>query len=191
MPPKQGNQPPYTLPPGCTFSSITPLSFPFIFSWLLCVGSPIGSQLRPPCILSLLFFVLLHLTPQTMGSCPLTHSVPAAPPLIHPIYRGCQPLVGCCMLLLLNGGHLRPRPQPSLYFSMGLVLAPQSMEPAMARAHRAPCACYRPIGSRSAKIWVHGGCCHGERKPKLLEGRAAAAHVGCCVLWLCFCCGSW
>jgi hypothetical protein len=27
---------------------------------------------------------------------------------------------------------------------------------------------------------------HGERGLKPLEGRAAAAHVGCCVLWLCF-----
>ncbi len=26
---------------------------------------------------------------------------------------------------------------------------------------------------------------HGERGLKPLEGRAAAAHVGCCVLWLC------
>jgi hypothetical protein len=27
---------------------------------------------------------------------------------------------------------------------------------------------------------------HGERGAKPLESRAAAAHVGCCVLWLCF-----
>jgi hypothetical protein len=27
---------------------------------------------------------------------------------------------------------------------------------------------------------------HGERGPKPLKDRAAAAHVGCCVLWLCF-----
>jgi hypothetical protein len=112
-------------------------------------------------------------------------SAPAAPPLIHPIYRRRQPLVGCCVLLL-NGDHLRPRPQPSLSFSMGLVLTPQSMEPATARAHQMPRPCYRPIGSKSAKIWVHGGCCHGERETKQLESRAAAAHIGCCVLWLCF-----
>ena len=30
-------------------------------------------------------------------------------------------------------------------------------------------------------------CCHGERGPKPLVGRAAPAHVGCCVL-LCFLC---
>jgi len=47
-------------------------------------------------------------------------------------------------------------------------------------------ALYGPIGSSSAKIWVHSGCCHGERGPKPLKGRAVAAHVGCCVLWLCF-----
>jgi len=28
---------------------------------------------------------------------------------------------------------------------------------------------------------------HGRRGPKPLEGRAAAAHVVCCVLWLCGC----
>jgi len=28
---------------------------------------------------------------------------------------------------------------------------------------------------------------HGGRGPKPLEGRAAAAHVDCCVLWLCGC----
>jgi hypothetical protein len=123
--------------------------------------------------------------PQTMGCCPPTRSSPAAPPLIHPIYRSCQPLV-CCCVLLLNGGHLRPRPQPSPYFSMDLVSAPQSMGTAMARAHRTPRACYRPMGSGSAKIWGHGRCCHGDRGPKLLEGRAVMAHVACCVFWLCF-----
>ena len=120
-----------------------------------------------------------------MGRCPPTRSSPVSPHIIHTIYHGCQPLVGCCMLLC-NGGQLKPRPQPSLYFSMGLVLVPQSMEPAMARAHQMPHACYRPIGSGSAKIWGHGGCCHGDRGPTLLEGRVVVVHVGCCVFWLCF-----
>jgi hypothetical protein len=69
--------------------------------------------------------------PQTMERRPPTHSALAPPPLLHPIYHGRHPLVGCCVLLL-NGGYLRPRPQPFLYFSMGLVSVPQSMEQAMA-----------------------------------------------------------
>jgi len=56
----------------------------------------------------------------------------------------------------------------------------------MARVQATPRALYGPIGSSGAKIWFHGRCCHGERGPKPLKGRAAVAHVGCCVLWLCF-----
>jgi hypothetical protein len=126
------------------------------YCWLiLCVGLPIGGQSRPSCILFLSFFALLHSIPQTMGPCPPTRSTRAPPTLIHPIYHGRQPLVGCCELLL-NSSHLRPRPQPFLYFSMGLVLVPQSMKSAMARVHRRTRACYRPIGSKSAKIWGRG-----------------------------------
>jgi len=36
-------------------------------------------------------------------------------------------------------------------------------------------------------IWWRRWPTHGERGLKPLEGRAAAAHVGCCVLWLCGC----
>jgi hypothetical protein len=161
---KQLNQPRCTLPPSHTASSITPPSLPHIFGWLLCVGSSIGGQLRPPCIVLILFFALLYLIPQMMGRHPPTRSTPAAPPIIHPIYRGHQILIGCCVLLL-DSGHLRPRPQPNLYLSMGLVLAPQSMEPGTARVHRMPRACYRLIGSRGTKIWIRGKCCHGERVP--------------------------
>ncbi len=146
MPLKQWNQAPCMLPPSCTASSTTAPSTPVIFGLLLCVGLPIGGQLRPPCILFILFCALLHSTPQTMGHCPPTHSTLAAPPIIPPIYRSRQLLVGCCMLLL-NGGHLWPRPWPYLCFSIGLVLAPQSTEPAMARAHRMPRACCRLIRS--------------------------------------------
>ena len=56
----------------------------------------------------------------------------------------------------------------------------------MARAQAMLQALYGPIGSSGAKIWFHGRCCYGERGPKPLQGRVAAAHVGCCVLWLRF-----
>jgi hypothetical protein len=89
-------------------------------------------------------------------------------------------VVGCC-IVCSNGGHLRPRPRPSLCFLRGCVLAPQMKEPTMARAQPTPRALYGPIGSSGVKNWVHGRCCHGERGPKPLKGRAAVAHVGCCV----------
>ena len=95
------------------------------------------------------------------------------PPTASADYR-----VDCC-LKSPNGGHLRPGPGASLYFFVRPILTLQSTEPATARAHRTPHACFRPIGS--------GGATHGGRGPKPLEGRAAAAHVGCCVLWLCGC----
>jgi hypothetical protein len=56
----------------------------------------------------------------------------------------------------------------------------------MAIANPMARALHEPIGIIGAKIWGHGRCCHGGRGPKPLEGRAVAAHVGCCVLWLCF-----
>jgi hypothetical protein len=55
-----------------------------------------------------------------------------------------------------------------------------------ARAHPTHRTIDRLIGSSGAKTWVYGGCCHEERGPKPLKGRAAVAHVGCCVLRLCF-----
>ena len=41
-----------------------------------------------------------------------------------------------------------------------------------------------PIGSGGAMIWWRRWPTHGGRGLKPLEGRAAAAHVDCCVLWL-------
>jgi hypothetical protein len=120
-----------------------------------------------------------------MGPCPPTHSSPAAPPIIHPIYRG-RKKIGWLLSVAAYWQPFKAQPQHYLYVSMGLVLAPQSTEPAMVRAHWTPQVCYRLIESKGAKIWIHGGCCHGERGSKPLTGRAAAAHVGCCVLWLCF-----
>jgi hypothetical protein len=35
-------------------------------------------------------------------------------------------------------------------------------------------------------IWGQLCPTHGERGAKPLESKAAAANVGCCVLWLCF-----
>ena len=73
-----------------------------------------------------------------------------------------QLLVGCCVPPS-NGGHLRPRVSPSLYFLMGLVLAPQTREPAMAPPHPMVQALHGPMGSHGAMSWGHGGCCRGEK----------------------------
>ena len=103
------------------------------------------------------------------------------PPTASADYR-----VDCC-LKSPNGGHLRPGPGASLYFFVRPIPTLQSTEPATARAHRTPRACFRPIGSGGAMSWRRRWPTHGGRGPKPLEGRAAAAHVGCCVLWLCGC----
>jgi hypothetical protein len=57
-----------------------------------------------------------------------------------------------CCLKSPNGGHLRSEPGESLYFFVCPIPTLQSTEPATARAHRTPRACFRPIGSGGAKI---------------------------------------
>jgi hypothetical protein len=84
-----------------------------------------------------------------------------------------------------NGGHLRLRPHPPLCFSMGCVSAPKTRDRGAARAHPMARAFHGSIGSGGAMSWWRRWPTHGERGLKPLEGRAAAAHVGCCVLWLC------
>jgi len=98
------------------------------------------------------------------------------PPTASADYR-----VDCC-LKSPNGGHLRPGPGASLYFFVRPIPTLQSTEPAMARAHRTPRACFRPIGSGSAMNWRRRWPTHGGRGLKPLEGRAAAAQlvVVCC-----------
>ena len=59
--------------------------------------------------------------------------------------------VDCC-LKSSNGGHLRPEPSASFYFFLRPIPTLQLTEPATARTHRTPRACFRPIGSDGAKI---------------------------------------
>jgi hypothetical protein len=70
---------------------------------------------------------------------------------------------------------------------MGCVSTPQTRDRGAARAHLMAGAMHGPIGSGGAMIWWRRWPIHGGRGPKPLEGRAAAAHVDCCVLWLCGC----
>ena len=70
---------------------------------------------------------------------------------------------------------------------MGCVLTPQTRDRGAARAHPMARAFHGPIGSGGAMSWWRRWPTHGERGLKPLEGRAAAAHFDCCVLWLCGC----
>jgi hypothetical protein len=68
---------------------------------------------------------------------------------------------------------------------MGLALAPQTGEQTAALPNPTARALRGPIGSSGAMSWGHRCPTHGNRGPKPVEGRAALAHVGCCVwLWL-------
>jgi hypothetical protein len=97
-----------------------------------------------------------------MGQCPPTRSPTDAPPPKHISYHFRRLSVDC-WLQSSNGGHLRPRPRPSLYYLMGLFSAPQTREQTMASANPAPRAFPGPIGSGGTMSWVRGGCCHGDR----------------------------
>jgi hypothetical protein len=96
------------------------------------------------------YFLLLNLTPQTMGRCPPTRSLPSAPPLYRPSNTFTDYLVDCC-LKSPNSGHLTPEPGVSLNFLRPIPTL-QLTEPAMARALQMPRVCFRPIGSGGAKI---------------------------------------
>ncbi len=122
-----------------------------------------------------------------MVRCPSTHSTPATPPLKNSLFHGCRLLDDCCVFLL-NGSHQRPPPISSLYFSMGVCLAPQTGEPTALSAHSAPDPCMGISGF--AMPWVGGT----SDLPMEVEGevagvKAAAARVGCCVFCV-LCCGA-
>jgi hypothetical protein len=71
---------------------------------------------------------------------------------------------------------------------MGCVATPQTREPTVAPPNPTMArALHGTIGSGGAMSWWRRWPTHGGRGPKPLEGRVAAAHVGCCVLWLCGC----
>jgi hypothetical protein len=101
----------------------------------------------------------------------------SSPYIFHP---GHQLLFDCC-IYLENGGHLRPTPPPSLYFSMWIKNSSQTREPAIACTNPAPGACNGPMGRHSAKIWGHSCPTHGERG----QSRWGVGCGSCC--WLLYC----
>ncbi len=127
--------------------------------------------------------MLLNSTPKTMGQSPTTRLWLGNPPLKPLNYCWCQHWVDCCVASS-NGGPLRPRPCLSLYFLMGLALAPHTREQAMAPPYPMACALHGPMGTRGVMSWGHRCSTHRERA-KPLEGRAVATHIGCvCLLFL-------
>jgi hypothetical protein len=118
-----------------------------------------------------------------MGQCPTTRSRPGHPPLKPLNYCWCQHWVDCCTASS-NVAPLRPRPRLSLYFLMGIALAPYTRKQAMVPPYPMACALHGPMGSHGVMSWGHRYSTHRERA-KLLEGSAAAAHFGCvCSLFL-------
>jgi hypothetical protein len=69
---------------------------------------------------------------------------------------------------------------------MDAVLAPQTSE--LTPASTSPTAhnLHTLVGEQQRSIWGKLCPAHGERGAKPLESKAAAAHVGSCVLWVCF-----
>jgi hypothetical protein len=68
---------------------------------------------------------------------------------------------------------------------MGCVSAPKTRDPTAAPPNPKAHALHGHIGSGGAMSWWRRWPTHGERGLKPLEGRAAAAHVDCCVLCGC------
>jgi len=68
---------------------------------------------------------------------------------------------------------------------MGCILAPQTGEPTAGSPNPMARALQGTIGSGGTMIWWHRWPTNGGRGLKPLEGRAAAAHFGCCVLCGC------
>jgi hypothetical protein len=150
-PPTQWNCASPAPPAHRTFPPYYPPSQPPVFGWLLHLKSSTGGHLRLWCILYFKFFVDKFAAPNDGTVSP--HALPAqrASALTPPPTASADYRVDCC-LKSPNGGHLRPGPGASLYFFVCPIPMLQSTEPATARAHRTPRACFRPIGSGGAKI---------------------------------------
>ncbi len=110
-----------------------------------------------------------------------TRFAPVTTLLQRPLHHCHWLSVGCCVPLS-NGGHLRPRPCPSLYFLMCFVCAPPPNKWFSTRECKFEGlrSFNTLLGSRSSEIWGHHCLIHPERA-KLLDKAAAAAHFDCCV----------
>ncbi len=105
-----------------------------------------------------------------------------------PSYQIDRLQVDCC-IASSNGSHLRPRPHFSLYFLMGLALAPQTKEPTVAPPNLMAPALHGPIGSGGAMSCWRRYHTHRERgQSRCSVGwQCSFLVVVCCcvVLWVC------
>ena len=106
--------------------------------WLVvAIQISIGGCIRPQCMFAYIIVQRsVHHPKRWYGVTPTRSVQVARPPKYHP-HRDHGLSVGCC-IVCSNGGHLRPRPRPSLYFLRDCVSAPQMKEPTMVRAQPTP-----------------------------------------------------
>jgi hypothetical protein len=169
------------LPPGKISPPFSPSSRPRVFGWLLHLNNRSAAVQGH----DVFFFSSLSLPPPTMvRRPPHTFRPGRAPSSISLLPR--TPTFGWLLCYPTKRWPLKAANRSLSLFTDGLHFGDPSE--GLKSGKSAPDASHhqRTIGSSSVKIWVHGGCCHGERGSKPLKGRTAAAHVGCCVLWLCF-----
>ncbi len=131
-------------------------------------------------------FLVLNLSPQTIGRRHPTRYNFHAPPLQHPSKRSRQLLVDC-YLSSLNGGHLRPEHGVSLYILMCLHLAPQTGKSAIGPPNPTTGALRGTIGIRGTIGWGHRYTAHGERgqSRQRVGWQRLILVVVCCAV----CCG--
>ncbi len=116
-------------------SSITPACFWLVVVCKYCTGHIVLTFCN-------FFHCSVHHPKRWYGT-PPTHSAQVASLLWNPPHCWCQLSVDCC-ILCPNSGHLRPRPHPSLCFSMGCILVPQTRDRRVARAPRCRAPCMVP-----------------------------------------------
>jgi len=126
-----------------------------LFGWLLhppIQQEPSKSEAPSPSLFFFLFRSIRRPKPHVDGLPYAFHPIKSF--LQRPPHRRRYYLVGC-YVSLSNGGYRRPVLHPSLNFSMGAILTPQTRGKHAARTS---------LGAWEidAMIQVHGGCFHGE-----------------------------
>jgi len=157
--------------------------------WLLCRPWLIHSHMRPQVHFLLFIFLCCSIRrPKRREILPLIRSKPHTPPS--------QPWSYCCLQLsvdflgiLIDWRPPKAKAMPNVHRSIiwwGMHPSPQTKEPTAAPPNPLAQAFNELVGIRCTKSWRCGECCHGNRgQSRLLEGRAAMAHLVCCVRFLC------
>ena len=135
--------------PRASRSSHLPFMLPSIpdaYFWLVVVWKIVNRQ--PPKAKapskSLILFVVPFSPPKQWDDAPHRDPTCHAFSSTSPLYRVRRQSVDC-YVLPFNGDHLRNRPQPHLYFLIGLALVPQTREPTAALPDPTARALRKPI----------------------------------------------